>query len=68
MSSDHARIMLGSWSNRLYMAEAVQGFSADLLNSQFRGRRSIWCCWTVTSVAPRIVNDVSYVICEELLS
>ena len=25
-----------------------------------RGRRSIWCSWRVTLVAPRIVNDVSY--------
>ena len=25
-----------------------------------RGRRSIWCNWRVTLVAPRIVNDVSY--------
>ena len=24
-----------------------------------RGRRSIWCSWIVTPVAPRIVNDVS---------
>ena len=27
----------------------------------FRGRRNIWRCWRVTSVSPRIVNDVSYV-------
>ena len=27
----------------------------------FRGRRSIWRRWRVTSVAPRIVNNVSYV-------
>ena len=26
-----------------------------------RGRRSIWCTCRVTFVAPRIVNDVSYV-------
>ena len=25
------------------------------------GRRSIWLRWRVTPVAPRIVNDVSYV-------
>ena len=25
-----------------------------------RGRRSIWCSWRVTLVAPCIVNDVSY--------
>ena len=27
-----------------------------------RGRRSVWCSWRVTLVAPRIVNDVSYVM------
>ena len=27
-----------------------------------RGRRSIWCGWRVLTVAPRIVNDVSYVM------
>ena len=27
-----------------------------------RGRRSIWCSWRVTPVAPRIVNDVSYLM------
>ena len=26
-----------------------------------RGRRSIWCSWRVTVVAPRIVSDASYV-------
>ena len=33
--SDHARIVFT-------LAEAIQGFSADILNSDFRGRRSIW--------------------------
>ena len=27
-----------------------------------RGRRSIWCRWKVTLLAPRIVNDVSYLM------
>ena len=27
-----------------------------------RGRRSIWSSWRMTLVAPRIVNDVSYVM------
>ena len=27
----------------------------------FRGRRSSWRGWTMRPVAPRIVNDVSYV-------
>ena len=35
LSSDHARIVF-------ILAEAIQGFSADILNSEFRGRRSIW--------------------------
>ena len=46
LSSDHARIMLGSCSDHarivFILAEAIQGFSADILNSEFRGRRSIW--------------------------
>ena len=52
--SDYPRIVF-------LLAEAIQGFSADILNSEFRGRRSIWWCWMETSNAPRIVNDVSYV-------
>ena len=35
LCSDHARIVF-------LLAEAIQGFSADILNSEFRGRRSIW--------------------------
>ena len=35
LSSDHARIVFT-------LAEAIQGFSADILNSEFRGRCSIW--------------------------
>ena len=44
LSADHARIVF-------ILADAIQGFSADILNSEFRGRRSICWCWTVTSVA-----------------
>ena len=54
LSSDCRRIVF-------LLAEAIQGFSADILNSEFHGRRSIWWCWMESSVAPRIVNDVSYV-------
>ena len=65
LSSDYLRIMLGSCSDGrrivFILAEAIQGFSAEVLNSEFRGRRSIWCSWRVTLVAPRIVNNVSYV-------
>ena len=51
---------LSSESGRIVfiLAETIQGVSADILNSEFRGRRSIWWCCMVTSVAPRIVNDV----------
>ena len=52
--SDYPRIVF-------LLAEAIQGCSVDILNSEFHGRRSIWWCWMDTSVAPRIVNDVSYV-------
>ena len=38
--------MLGSWSDYpqfvFILAEAIQAFSAEILNSEFRGRRSIW--------------------------
>ena len=35
LSSDGRRIVF-------ILAEAIQGFSAEILNSEFRGRRSIW--------------------------
>ena len=35
MSSDYPRIVF-------ILAEAIQGFCAEILNSEFRGRRSIW--------------------------
>ena len=35
ISSDHARIVF-------ILAEAIQGFFAQILNSEFRGRRSTW--------------------------
>ena len=52
--SDYRRIVF-------LLAEAIQGFSVEMLTSEFRGRRSIWCGWRVTLLAPRIGNDVSYV-------
>ena len=54
LSSDYPRIVF-------ILAEAIQGFLAEILNSEFRGRRSIWWGWRVTLLAPRIGNDVSYV-------
>ena len=35
LSSDFRRIVF-------ILAEAIQGFFAEILNSEFRGRRSIW--------------------------
>ena len=32
------------------------------MRMSLRGRRSIWCSWRVTPVAPRIVNDASYLM------
>ena len=45
--SDHAWIALGSCSECrrigfFFAAEAIQGFLAEILNSEFRGRRSTW--------------------------
>ena len=55
LSSDGRRIVF-------LLAEAIQRFAAEILNSEFRGRRSIWWVWRVTLLAPRIGNDVSYVM------
>ena len=52
LSSDYGRIVF-------LLAEALQGVSDWA--SRFRGRRSIWWGWRVTLVAPRNVNEVSYV-------
>ena len=56
LSSDYLRIMVES---SFYWRKQFKGFSADILNSEFHGRRSIWWSWIVIPVAPRIVNDVS---------
>ena len=54
LSSDCPRIVF-------ILAEAIEGFLAQILNSELRGRRSTWWVWRVTLLAPLIVNDVSYV-------
>ena len=54
LSSDYPRIVF-------ILATVVQGILAQILNSEFRGRRSIWRSWRMTPVAPHSVNDVSYV-------
>ena len=60
LSSDYVRIILGlsSECRRIVflLAEAIQGFSADILNLEFRGRRSIWWCWMETSVKPVLLR------------
>ena len=62
----HARIMLGSCSNRPRVGidawiNCFRRISLRFWSALLRGRRSIWWGWRVMPVAPRIVNDVSYV-------
>ena len=46
LSSDYPRIMVGLSSDHggivFILAEAIQGFLAQILNSKFRGRHSLW--------------------------
>ena len=56
--SDHARIILES---SLYWRKQFREFPMQSWTWRFRGRRSIWWGYRVTLLAPRIVNDVSYV-------
>ena len=58
--SDHSRIILGSCSDRPRIGNDVQ-IPLRFWTVIFRGRRSIWWVWTMTHVAPRIVNNVSFV-------
>ena len=53
MWSDYRRIVF-------LLAEAFRELPLKSGASRFRGRRSIWWCWRVTVLAPRIGNDVSY--------
>ena len=56
--SDHGRIILES---SLYWRKQFREFPMQSWTWRFRGRRSIWWGYRVTLLAPRIVNDVSYV-------
>ena len=51
---------VGGW---LYLLHALEMrfhmWRRSLMTFILRGRRSLWWSWTVTLVAPRIVNDVS---------
>ena len=62
--SDHARIMVGSFSDRPRIGNDVSSVFKDFVRNFaiLRGRRSIWRGWIVTPVAPRTVCDVSYVM------
>ena len=54
LSSDYPRIVF-------LLAEAFREYPLKSSASRFRDRRSIWWGWRVTSLAPRIGNEVSYV-------
>ena len=60
----YVRIMLGSCAEYprivFILAEAIQEFLAQILNSEFRGRRSIWWGLRVTLLAARIVKITSH--------
>ena len=53
---------VGGW---LYLLHALEMtfhmWRRSVMTFILRGRRSIWWCWRVTLLAPRIGNDVSYV-------
>ena len=61
--SDRSRIMLGSVAHWKWRFTGFQLFSVWSWVVILRGRRSIWWGWRVLPVAPRIVNDVSSVMC-----
>ena len=53
---------VGGWLHFLRALEMTFHMSCrSLMTFILRGRRSIWWCWRVTLLAPRIGNDVSYV-------
>ena len=59
--SDYGRIMVGSVPHWKWRFSCSPQISARCWVVVLRGRRSIWWVWRVTLVAPRIVNEVSYV-------
>ena len=59
--SDHGRIMVGSAAHWKWRFIRFQQISLRFWTVIFRGRRSIWWVWTMTHVAPRLVNNVSFV-------
>ena len=60
--SNHGRIGLGSWSDHSRIGRALEMWCGWIMRFILRGRRSIWWGWSVLTDAPRVVNDVSYVM------
>ena len=58
LSSDGRRMVVES---SFYWRKQFTEFPLKSWTYRFRGRRSIWWGWRLTVLAPRIVNDVSYV-------
>ena len=58
LSSDYVRIIVESSS--FYWRKQFTEFPLKSWTYRLRGRRSIWWGWRLTVLAPRIVNDVSY--------
>ena len=60
-----AGAVFGEVAGWLYLLHALemtfQRWRRSGMTFILRGRHSIWWCWRVTLVAPRIGNDVSYV-------
>ena len=53
---------VGGWLHLLHALEMrFHMWRRSLMTFILRGRHSIWWCWRVTSLAPRIGNEVSYV-------
>ena len=61
--SDRSRIGLGSVAHWKWRFTCFQQISVRCSVLILRGRRSIWWGWKLMPVAPRIVNDVSNVMC-----
>ena len=58
LCSDYVRNVVES---SFYWRKQFTEFPLKSWTYRFRGRRSIWWGWRLTVLAPRIVNDVSYV-------
>ena len=57
LRSDYVRNVVES---SFYWRKQFTEFPLKSWTYRFRGRRSIWWGWRLTVLAPRIVNDVSY--------